>query len=132
MGQRLLAGSHLTNRALYRLIRLFSLEVPANKAAREVGVNRHTAERVYTQIRLALVRACEREALLAGEVEVDESYFGGHRKGRRGRGAAGKVIVFGILKRNGRVYTRPVPDVSRRVLRAIIRQRVPLGSTAIR
>ena len=36
---------------------------------------------------------------------MDESYFGGRRKGRRGRGAAGKVVVFGILKRNGRVYT---------------------------
>ena len=35
-----------------------------------------------------------------GEIEVDESYFGGHRKGKRGRGAAGKVAVFGLLKRN--------------------------------
>ena len=39
------------------------------------------------------------------EVEVDKSYFGGHLKGRRGRGAAGKVAVFGLLKRNGKVYT---------------------------
>jgi hypothetical protein len=38
---------------------------------------------------------------LAGEVEVDESYFGGVRKGKRGRGAAGKVAVFGLLKRGG-------------------------------
>lgn len=64
-----------------------------------------------------------------GEVEVDESYFGGHRKGNRGRGAAGKVIVFGILKRNGRVYTRPVPNVGRSTLRLIIKQKVPDGST---
>jgi transposase len=27
-----------------------------------------------------------------GEIEVDESYFGGHRKGKRGRGAAGKIL----------------------------------------
>ncbi len=40
-----------------------------------------------------------------GEVEADESYFGGQRKGKRGRGAAGKVAVFGLLKRNGKVYT---------------------------
>ena len=38
-------------------------------------------------------------------VEIDECYFGGVRKGKRGRGAAGKVPVFGILKRGGRVYT---------------------------
>jgi transposase len=42
---------------------------------------------------------------LSGEVEVDESYFGGVRKGRRGGGAAVKVAVFGLLKRGGKVYT---------------------------
>lgn len=45
------------------------------------------------------------DEVFEGSVELDESYFGGQRKGRRGRGAAGKVVVFGILKRNGRVYT---------------------------
>ena len=40
-----------------------------------------------------------------GEVEADESYFGGQRKGKRGRGAAGKVAVFGLLKRNGKNIT---------------------------
>ena len=45
-----------------------------------------------------------------GEVEVDESYFGGQRKGKRGRGAAGKVSVFGLLKRNGKVHTVTVPN----------------------
>ncbi|OIA01186.1 transposase [Neisseria gonorrhoeae] len=38
-----------------------------------------------------------------GEVEADESYFGGQRKGKCGRGAAGKVAVFRLLKRNGKV-----------------------------
>ncbi len=47
-----------------------------------------------------------------GEVEVDESYFGGQRKGKRGRGAAGKVAVFGLLKRNGKVYTVAVPNAN--------------------
>ena len=46
-----------------------------------------------------------------GEVEVDESYFSGQRKGKRGRGAAGKVVVFGLLKRNGKVYTVAVPNI---------------------
>lgn len=39
-----------------------------------------------------------------GEVEADESYFSGQRKGKRGRGAAGKVAVSGLLKQNGTVY----------------------------
>jgi len=52
----------------------------------------------------------EHHELLEGEVEADESYFGGRRKGKRGRGAAGKVPVFGLLKRNGKVYTVVIPD----------------------
>jgi len=56
--------------------------------------------------------------------EVDESYFGGRRKGQRGRGAAGKVPVFGLLKRNGKVYTRIVKDVARETLRKIIRTKI--------
>jgi transposase-like protein len=44
-----------------------------------------------------------------GEVEVDESYFGPHRgRGKRGRGASGKTIVFGLLKRDDQVYTEIV------------------------
>ena len=48
--------------------------------------------------------AAEVPELLAGEIEVDESYFGGHRKGKHGRGAADTVPVFGLLKRQGKVY----------------------------
>ena len=59
-----------------------------------------------------------------GEVEADESYFGGHRKGRRGRGAVGKVAVFGLLKRNGKVYTVAVPNTQTTTLLPIIRGQV--------
>jgi len=111
------------------VVRLFVLEVPASRAAAELTVNRHTVERIYGIIRERIIEVCEKEAGLTGEVEVDESYFGGQRKGKRGRGAAGKVAVFGLLKRNGRVYAQPVPNVSHTVLRAIIRQKVPPGST---
>ena len=50
--------------------------------------------------------------MFGGEVEVDESYFGGRRKGRRGRGAGGKIPVFGLLKRGGKVYTKIIPNSS--------------------
>ena len=129
MSKRILRNTKITNRKFNELIKLFALEVPATKAAVATGVNRNTASRIYREIRERIARACGEESFLEGEVEVDESYFGGKRKGQRGRGAAGKVIVFGILKRNGRVYTRPVPDVSRAVLRLIIKQKVPEGST---
>lgn len=116
--------SKLSNRQIGRLVDYFVLEVPARKAAKVLGIDRHSAERIYNIIRLNLTRECERESPLGGEVEVDESYFGGKRKGKRGRGAAGKVPVFGILRRNGKVYTRIVQDVSRKTLRTIIRTKV--------
>ena len=61
---------------------------------------------------------------LSGEIEADESYFGGVRKGKRGRGAAGKIAVFGLLKRNGRVYTAIIPDARTETLLPIIKEQV--------
>jgi len=61
--------------------------------------------------------------------EADESYFGASRvKGKRGRGAGGKTIVFGLYKRGGKVYTEVVPDVKKKTLQALIRGRVDLES----
>ena len=57
-------------------------------------------------------------------MEADESYFGGVRKGKRGRGAAGKVAVFGLLKRGGKVYTAIIPDSKTETLMPIIREKV--------
>ena len=61
---------------------------------------------------------------LSGEVEADESYFGGIRKGTRGRGAAGKVAVFGLLKRGGKVYTAIIPNAKTETLLPIIQEKV--------
>ncbi|WP_086188692.1 IS1595 family transposase [Acinetobacter sp. ANC 4470] len=58
------------------------------------------------------------------EVELDESYFGGARKGKRGRGAAGKIIVFGLLKRNDKVYTIIVPDTKASTLMFVISKKI--------
>jgi transposase len=64
-------------------------------------------------IRMAiLTRSQDAQAWLGGEVEMDESYFGGKRKGKRGRGAAGKVPVFGILERQGIVKVDVIKNVS--------------------
>jgi len=60
----------------------------------------------------------------SGEIEVDESYFGGRRKGKRGRGGARKVAVFGLLKRGGKVFTLPVEDTKSNTLVPIIAWKV--------
>jgi transposase len=97
------------------LVKLFELEVTARQAAIQTGVSYPTALGVFTTIRRALV-AQEHPELLRGEVEADESYFGGRRKGKRGRGAAGKVPVCGILERRGRVSVTVVPNVTAQTL----------------
>jgi len=124
MASRWVKGSKISNRQIGKLIDYFVLEVPASKASMMMSINRNTAQRIYNVIRIKLAQECEERSPFKGEVEVDESYFGGRRKGQRGRGAADKVPVFGILKRNGRVYTRIVEDVSRKTLRTIIRKKV--------
>lgn len=66
----------------------------------------------------------ENQGIVGGEIEVDESYFGGTRKGKRGRGAAGKVPVFGLLKRGGRVYTKIIHNAGSDTLLPLIQEKV--------
>jgi transposase len=107
-------------------VRHFVAATPARAAAQLVGVNRHTATSFYHRLREVIEINLSRSApeLLAGEVELDESYFGGHRKGKRGRGAAGKVPVFGLLKRGGRVHAVMISRANCATLMPIIKQRV--------
>jgi len=80
-------------------------------------------------IRLAIVaNTSNGDDLLKGEVELDESYFGGRRKGKRGRGAFNKVPVFGILERNGVVKVKVVKDVKAEPLLNLTVQTVRRGS----
>ena len=105
------------------LIKLFVAGSTARAAAEIVGVNKHTASTYFMRLR-QLISLKLPSYELSGEVEADESYFGGVRKGIRGRGAAGKVVVFGLLKRGGKVYTAIIPDVKTKTLMPIIREKV--------
>ncbi|OOS06992.1 DDE transposase [[Haemophilus] felis] len=69
------------------------------------------------------LRKCISE-VFDGQVELDESYFGGNRKGKRGRGAAGKVAVFGVLKRQGKVFTVVVNDTKITTLMPVIARKI--------
>jgi len=107
--------SDIVDHMAFWLVKLFELAVTARQAAAQTGVSHPTALGVFTTIRRAIL-AVEEPSLLRREVEADESYFGGRRKGMRGRGAAGKVPVFGILERRGRVSVTVVPDVTGKTL----------------
>ena len=93
------------------------------------GLNRNTVNRIYRAPRERIQVACEAQLPLFGVVEVDESWFGARNiRGKRGRGAYGKTIVFGIFERAGQFYTEIVPDCSRATLQGIIRGRVDVSS----
>lgn len=98
----------------------------ARAAAELVAVNRHPATLFFHKLREVIAEhlAAEVPELLAGDVEVDESYFGGVRKGKRGRGAAGKVPVFGLLKRGDKVHAVVIPTVQKATRIPIIRARI--------
>ena len=109
-----------------RLIEHFVAGTTARCAASLVGVNVKTACYYYHRLRIIISQQKEKESeeVFNGEIEVDESYFGGTRKGKRGRGAGGKVPVFGLLKRGGRVYTKIISDASSSTLIPIIESKV--------
>jgi transposase-like protein len=111
------------------LVRYFSADLDAPQIALLSGLNRNTVNRYLKAIRERIAEQCELKSPLSGEVEVDESFFGARRvKGKRGRGAHGKIIVFGLIKRHGQVYTQIVPDYAKATLQAIIRGKVAPAS----
>ena len=108
------------------LARHFAFDLSAAQTAQLTRISHRSVIMIFGKIRRRIAEECERQSPLKnGEVEVDESYFGPRRvRGRRGRGAGRKTIVFGLLKREGRVYTEVVPDCKKATLQAIIRGRV--------
>ena len=115
--------SRLNYRQQAELIKFFVAGATARAAGEMAGVNRNTATSYFMRLR-RLIASHLPSYRLSGEIEADESYFGGVRKGKRGRGAAGKIAVFGLLKRNGRVYTAIIPDARTETLLPIIKEQV--------
>ena len=116
--------SRLSKHKQDRLIEHFVSGSTARCAAELIGVNRKTAAYYFQRLRKIIAKATEDKALLSGEVEVDESYFGGRRKGKRGRGAAGKIPVFGILKRKNKVFTKMIPNAQAKTLMPIMQSKI--------
>jgi transposase-like protein len=119
------------SRAKFRqLLKLFALDLTATQISALTALNRNTVNRYLRLIRQSVALYCERESPFSGDVELDESYFGARRvRGKRGRGARGKTIVFGVYKRNGRVYTEIIPNCKKANIQAIIRGKVELSAT---
>ncbi|MCT8629741.1 IS1595 family transposase, partial [Glaesserella parasuis] len=109
-----------------KLLEFFMLEVTARSAADLLVIQPNSAILFYRKIRevISYHLALEADEVFDGQIELDESYFDGTRKGKRGRGAVGKTAVFGLLKRDGKVYTVVVPNTQSATLLPIIREKV--------
>ena len=127
----------LSFRKRKKLLLYFAKDLTATQAADLAEVNRNTVNVWYALFRKQIVFFCEQTGQkMSGEIELDESYFGGpkrktHAKERRkrGRGAENKVPVFGVLKRDGKVYTQIIKNASKAELRPIITAIVRRKST---
>lgn len=102
--------------------------VSGKELQRALGVTYKCAYRMGCQIRehMAMV---DGESHLSGHVEADETYIGGKRPGKRGRGADGKTVLFGMMQRDGEVMTRVVPDAKTSSIQPIILENVEKKST---
>ena len=110
-------------------MKLFALDLTATQITAIVGLNSKTVDLLINKIRARILLMSKSDDPTAGEFEADESYFGPRRvRGKRGRGAGSKTIVFGLYKREGKVYTEVVPDAKAKTLQAIIRGRADIES----
>ena len=121
----------LSDYSIKKIIRCFSEDIQASKSAKLLEINRNTVNRYYNLFRTCIFLSSNSSTEKAsGEFELDESYFGAKRvRGKRGRGAAGKTPVFGLLKRDGNVYVEIVENCSRAQLMPIIQGKILEGST---
>ena len=126
MRNRYEKGTHLSERKYRQVLRLFAADIPALTTAGLSALNYRTVHRLYSRWRQRIVElALEERKPLAGEIEVDESYFGARRvRGKRGRGAAGKTPVLGLHKRGDRVFVSVVKNCSKQALMPILRGHV--------
>lgn len=124
-----ISGLRKTRKHLKKLVRYFVFGVPTYRLRFEAPVNIKTIQSLFKTIREAIYQESLKElALLSGELEMDETMFGGKRSGKRGWGAEGKVIVFGIYQRNGKVLTFPISSRAKETLHPIIKKHTRAGS----
>lgn len=100
--------------------------VAAKEIQRQTGVTYKTAHRMGHKIRNLMSRGGN---TLSGVVEADETYIGGKREGKRGRGALGKTAVIGVVERRGCVTAKVMDRVTTANAIKLIRANVKPGTT---
>ena len=124
-------NSKISEAKFREVVKYFVTDLSATQIATLSGISRNSINKYVMEIRHRVYAFCNSESpfIAPGDVELDESYFGARRvRGKRGRGAYGKTIVFGLLKRGGKVYTEIVPDCKSKTLQDIVRGKVSAES----
>jgi transposase len=122
--------SRISERKFREVLHCFCLDLTASDTAILTRLSRNSINKLYAKLRLHILRFCLLPTVCKGEFELDESYFGAKRvRGKRGRGAAGKTPVFGLLKRDGKVRVEIVENCSKSQLMPIIQGHILEGST---
>lgn len=131
MLNRYYKSSKLSEAKFREVLKFFSIDIPSLNTAELTNLNKNTTHTIYNKLRERLAAlSLEENEPFHGEVEVDESYFGAKRiRGKRGRGARGKIPVVGVLKRGGKVYTKVVKDCSREQIMPILKGKILEEST---
>lgn len=143
-------ASRITRKQLNSLTKSFVMDLNATDAAELAKVNRRTANTYYREFRERIYRATERAPRFFGEVEMDQAEFGGRGRKRmqqalkrlakalphdeylkRARDVRKehKVLVFGILQRQGDVYAHIITKADKRTLVPIVRLVVEQGAS---
>ena len=124
-------SSKLSEAKFREILKFFSTDIPALKTSELTNLNKNTVHDIYNKLRERLgEQSLKENEPFHGEIEVDESYFGAKRiRGKRGRGARGKIPVVGVLKRGGKVYTKIVENCSRQQIMPILKGKILEEST---
>lgn len=126
--QSVWGACRLPDRAKRKLLEYFVLGVPVYRLRFRGPASQPTSKRVFRLLRAVLAIHEETRQPFTGTIELDETTFGGRRKGKRGWGAGGKVIVLGILQRDGQVRVFPVSKRRQRLILPLVRQHTRPGS----
>jgi len=131
MKNKYFAKSHIKEPKFRKILKYFSSDFNASQCAKLTKLTRKTINKLYHKFRVRIYQIEENQSdKIHGEIEIDESYFRAKRvRGKRGRGAKGKILVVGILKRNSKVFTQIIENCKRRELIPVIKGKVIEEST---
>lgn len=120
--------SHISEGKFRQLIKCFVLDLNAYETSIITNISHVSCKKIFHKLRLYIYKNLLEVESSQGEFELDESYFGAKRiRGKRGRGAAGKTLVFGLLKRGESVYVQIVKNCTKAELMPIIEGKILEG-----